>query len=190
VAAPGLRIESFPDVHAYLDAVGSFLAAREAEHNLLLGIAGTIRDHPASYPGPKLFLALRDGHRVVAVASRTDPWRVLLSETQRPDAVELFVPASIGHATPLPGVAGPPEAAARFARAFEAAQLVDPRSSDHAEHRLHVGPRWLAGRENSGAGPVWEGVSTRGQFWKLWNFRGLVAGVRETLGIMSALARH
>jgi len=121
VAAPGLRIESFPDVHAYLDAVGSFLAAREAEHNLLLGIAGTIRDHPATYPGPKLFLTVMDGDGVVAVASRTDPWRVLLSETQRPEAVELFVPASMGHATPLPGVAGPPEAAARFARAFEVA---------------------------------------------------------------------
>lgn len=121
MAGPGLRVKSFPDVHPYLDAVGDFLVAREAEHNLLLGIAGTVRDHPDAFPGPNLFLAAMDDDEVVAVASRTDPWRLLLSETARPEAVELFVPAAMTHGTPLPGVAGPPEPAARLARAFEAA---------------------------------------------------------------------
>ena len=120
MAGSGLRVESYPDVSAYLSAVGPFLVAREAEHNLLLGIAGTVRDHPDVFSGPKLFLAAMDGDEVVAVASRTDPWRVLLSETARAEAVELFVPATTTHGTPLPGVAGPPEPAARFARAFEA----------------------------------------------------------------------
>ncbi|HET7727196.1 MAG TPA: GNAT family N-acetyltransferase [Candidatus Limnocylindrales bacterium] len=121
MAGSALRVVSYPDVAAYLDAVGPFLIAREAEHNLLLGIAGTVRDYPDVYPGPKLFLAAMDGDEVITVASRTDPWRILLSETAHPEAVELFVPAAAGHGTPLPGVAGPPAPAARFARAFGAA---------------------------------------------------------------------
>lgn len=116
-----LRVEAFPDVAAYLAVVEPFLVTREAEHNLLLGLAGTVRDHPEVYAGPNLFLAALGGDEVVAVASRTDPWRIVLSETDRPEAVDAFVAPSLTHGSPLPGVVGPPPPAERFARSFERA---------------------------------------------------------------------
>jgi len=41
-----LTVRRFDDVDAFLAAAGEFLARREAEHNLILGIASRVRDHP------------------------------------------------------------------------------------------------------------------------------------------------
>jgi len=56
--------------HEFLGAAGDFLAAREAEHCLLLGLASTIADHPEVYREPR-FWTVHDGERVAAAALRT-----------------------------------------------------------------------------------------------------------------------
>ncbi|MGO9181306.1 MAG: hypothetical protein ACLQBX_05820 [Candidatus Limnocylindrales bacterium] len=68
---------------ALLDAAEDYLVAREAEHNLLLGILGTLRDHPEVYPQPP-YLATVSEERVVLVAVRTPPFDLVLSEPEVP----------------------------------------------------------------------------------------------------------
>ena len=53
------------------------LLVDEARHNLILGIAGTLRDEPALYPEHELWL-VEDGNAVVAAALRTPPYNLVL----------------------------------------------------------------------------------------------------------------
>ena len=53
------------------------LLADEARHNLILGIAGTLRDEPTLYPEHELWL-VEDGQAVVAAALRTPPYNLVL----------------------------------------------------------------------------------------------------------------
>ena len=47
-----MELQRYADVEAFLAAAGDFLVAREAEHNLLLGVCQTIRDTPDAYTAP------------------------------------------------------------------------------------------------------------------------------------------
>ena len=67
-------------VAAYADEVGSYLTAREAEHNLPLGILGTLRGQPEVYREPPYLAVVRDGATIALVALRTPPFGLVLSE--------------------------------------------------------------------------------------------------------------
>jgi predicted GNAT family acetyltransferase len=104
-----------------LQASGDFLAGREAEHNLPLGIIGTLRDHPDTYPEPAYLATVRDDGRIALVAIRTPPFGIVLSEPGVPeDRVALAVAALVAdlHAgTPaLPTAAGPKSTVTPFAQ--------------------------------------------------------------------------
>jgi hypothetical protein len=112
-----LAFHRFDDVDAFLAATGDFLAAREAEHNLLWGITSQMRAFPELFEEAPTFASVTDaGDRVVAATLRTPPWNQVLSEVDEPAAVDLLVEELSGQ--PLPGVTGPSEAAARFAAAW------------------------------------------------------------------------
>jgi predicted GNAT family acetyltransferase len=116
-----LALRRYDDVRAFLDAAEPFLVAREAEHNLLLGVTGTLRDHPELYPEPAYLAIASDGGRVVAVAIRTPPWNVVLSETDEPAAADLFV-ADLAATDPrLRGVTGPTTLAKGFTAGWTSA---------------------------------------------------------------------
>ena len=51
----------------FLERSGPLLLADEARHNLILGLAGTLRDHPDYYPDFGLWL-VEDGERPVGAA--------------------------------------------------------------------------------------------------------------------------
>ena len=53
------------------------LLADEARHNLLLGLAGTLRDNPGLYRDHELWL-VEDGSAVVGAALRTPPYNLVL----------------------------------------------------------------------------------------------------------------
>lgn len=65
-----LRLDRPADVAAFEAAAGSFLAAREAEHNLLLGLCSGIRGGTWRDP---YFAVVQGRGGVVAVALRTPP---------------------------------------------------------------------------------------------------------------------
>jgi len=95
-----------PDVDAFLDSAGDFLAAREAEHNLIFGIAASLREVPEMYAGPAyLASVLDDDERVVAAAIQTPPFRLILSEIDDPAAIAALAADTLDR--DLPGVLGP-----------------------------------------------------------------------------------
>ena len=109
-----VRISRPDDVEAFLDAAGDFLAAREAEHNLLFGICTAIRVTPELVidEPPRFVVATDEAGHVRGASLRTPPSNQVLSEVDDPAAVDAMVDALRDE--PLPGVLGPKDAAARF----------------------------------------------------------------------------
>jgi predicted GNAT family acetyltransferase len=110
------------DADSFLARAGDFLLEREAEHNLILGLAGRLRERPRFYGDHPYFAVLEDGGgRVVGAALRTPPHNLVVSEIDDMDALEpLAADARATYAT-LPGVLGPKAVAAEFARLWQAA---------------------------------------------------------------------
>jgi hypothetical protein len=105
------------NVEAFLAIAGDFLEAREAEHNLILGISSQLASDPTAFDYPPYLATVVDGDRVVAAALETPPWRVVLSMFDDDAAADLLTAdlATSG----LPGAVGPAAAAAAFAAAWE-----------------------------------------------------------------------
>ncbi len=112
-----VTVERPLDVEAFLAAAGAFLVAREAEHNLILGICWSLRSgHASPATGPIDYLVARAGESVVACAIRTPPHRMVLSEIDDPAAVDALADAGLELGLDLPGVEGPSESVIGFVR--------------------------------------------------------------------------
>src|SRR5438477_12648004 len=59
--AMAIELRRFTACDEFVAVAGAFLAAREAEHNLMLGLTHTILAHPEIYPEHWLAVALDDG---------------------------------------------------------------------------------------------------------------------------------
>jgi hypothetical protein len=108
-------LSRFDSVADFLSEAQGFLVAREAEHNLLLGIAGLLRDHPEVYPEPPYLVVVRQANSVVCVAIRTPPANLVLSDADRLDVVDSIADDLVAQSVDLPGVSGPKEIARHFA---------------------------------------------------------------------------
>jgi predicted GNAT family acetyltransferase len=113
-----IRVERPTTVAEFIGLAGDYLAVREAEHNLMWALCSTLATNPEVYPLPPLFAVALDGPRVVAAAMQTPPHDLVLSEVDEPTAVATFADALAGES--LPGVLGPPAAAADFAQRWTA----------------------------------------------------------------------
>ena len=114
-----MRLDRYTRVADFLAAAGDFLTAREAEHNLILGISSVVLGGARSDPPPYL-ATVSDGGRLVMAALRTPPWNLVLSEVDDPAAVMVLAADLSGDA--LPGVVGPPEATRQFADCWVASE--------------------------------------------------------------------
>jgi predicted GNAT family acetyltransferase len=113
-----MEMRRFDHVDAFLAVAGPFLAAREPEHNLLLGICSNLRETPeARGAAAPYFAAVLSGDRVVAAALQTPPFQAILSEIDDPAAIDLLAEDLLDRA--LPGVLGP----AGHVRAFVEARM-------------------------------------------------------------------
>ena len=108
------------DVDGFLEMAGDFLAAKEAEHNLIFGICASIRATPELFADdPPRFLVVTDGDgEVVGAGIRTPPNNLVLSELDDAMVVDAIVDAL--RDDDLPGVLGPKDHAARFAAGWSA----------------------------------------------------------------------
>jgi predicted GNAT family acetyltransferase len=113
-----MELRRFAEVGDFLDAAGAFLVAREAEHNLIFGVAATIRETPEAYSGPPYMAVVVRGDRVVAAALQTPPFRLILSEVDDPAAYPLIAADVLDR--DLPGVNGPVEPTLGFLEAWAA----------------------------------------------------------------------
>jgi predicted GNAT family acetyltransferase len=112
------RIERHANARAFLDGVGGFLEVREAEHNLLFGIAANLIADPRFPSAPPYLAGVRRGNSVVAAALMTPPWNVVLSCVDDPEAPTLLAADLAASGIPVPGATGPVEVVEAFARAW------------------------------------------------------------------------
>jgi predicted GNAT family acetyltransferase len=121
----------YGSVAEYLRNAGPFLEAREAEHNLIFGIASQMLEDPSQYPTTPYLAAVVDGGRMVGAALRTPPWRIVLSVFEvDAEAVADALAADLTGAV-LPGMVGPTESTDTFARAWTARSGATPRLTRH-----------------------------------------------------------
>ncbi|HEV7605691.1 MAG TPA: GNAT family N-acetyltransferase [Candidatus Limnocylindrales bacterium] len=110
-----MELRLFSSVDDFLAAAGEFLVAREAEHNLILGICSNLRDDPGAFKSAPYLAVVASRDRVVAAALQTPPFQLVLSEVDDPGAIEALA-ADLVHRD-LPGALGPVEAVQAFVEA-------------------------------------------------------------------------
>src|SRR5262245_34005756 len=108
-----LQVRRWENGDAFLGAASEFLVAREAEHNLLLGLAAVAARHPENYRERPQFVTVHDGGRVIAATLRTPPHSLVMSELADARALDVLLEAWCGE--PLPGVIGPAAIAGELA---------------------------------------------------------------------------
>lgn len=115
----GLTFQRVDGAGAFLERAGDFLVAREAEHNLMLGVAAQVRSMPDHFADPPSFGVVTDAaERVLAATMRTPPFNLVISEVDDGAAIDLLAEKLAGDR--LPGVSGPKEVVARFAERWSA----------------------------------------------------------------------
>jgi uncharacterized protein len=128
-----MEVVRLDDAAAFLAEAEPLLLADEARHNLILGIAGTIRDSPDRYPLRNLWL-VRDCGEVVAAALRTPPYNLVLARPRSAAALAALAEGVAGEE--IPGVtATEPEVhefAALWSRRSGAAGRVNMRQGVYA----------------------------------------------------------
>jgi hypothetical protein len=129
-------VEEVRDPEAFLDAARSFLLEDEARNNLILGIAGTLRDQPSLFGEHRLWL-IQDGNRAVGAALRTPPYNLVLAGPARAAALEHLAESLRAAGEELPGVTGAVPEVDEFAAAWEArADVVRKRRMAQRIYRL------------------------------------------------------
>lgn len=108
---------TFDDAKAFRQKVDPFLLQNEARHNLILGVTGTLIDRPQVYPEFRLWAVEHLGE-VVAAASRTPPWRIILADAASSEAVETLAKAVPETDPEVPGAVGNTPTVGRFVEAW------------------------------------------------------------------------
>jgi RimJ/RimL family protein N-acetyltransferase len=121
--------------NAFLAHAGEFLGAREAEHNLILGLSSRLQVSPSLYGEPAYFAVVEQDGQVVGATMRTPPHNLILSELDDLAAIGPLLEDARAKFGSLPGVVGPKEAVAKFAAAWPAeARLEVAQRAFRADH--------------------------------------------------------
>lgn len=116
-----MKLTRFDDANEFYSHVSAFLTAREAEHNLLLGIIRGVQIGEYSEHPPYL-ACVEDNNQVIAVIIRTPPHNVLLSLMDDPHRIIALIVEDVHHEyVTLVGVSGAKLDVRIFAEAWEAA---------------------------------------------------------------------
>ena len=118
-----MEVEKVDDAARFLDAAEPLLLRDEARHNLILGIAGILRDSPNLYPEFNLWLVTR-GREPVAAALRTPPHNLVLARPRDSAALRTLAGEIEDD---LPGVVGALPEAEAFAALWADRRGLEPR---------------------------------------------------------------
>jgi len=113
-----VHVKRLADPSVFLAAAGPLLLEDEARHNLMLGIAGTLRDYPSVYPEFHLWLVEDDGV-VVGAAMQTPPYNLAVARPTENGALTALADALNDDGVELPGVTGAVPEVDDFAVAWE-----------------------------------------------------------------------
>ena len=115
MAKPSLTLRTFDSATAFRDRAEPFLLHQEAANNLMLGLISGLTETPSLYAESPYLVTVEADGEVAAAFLRTPPYRLILSTSDHPAALQL-VAADLHHAgTELPGASGPVDLARRFA---------------------------------------------------------------------------
>jgi uncharacterized protein len=117
-----MQLERHENASSFLERAGDFLLAREAEHNLILGLSNRLQADPHLYGTEPYFATVLDGDRVVGATMRTPPHNLILSMIDDDRALDLIAEDAQAVFGTLPGVIGPKEPAEKFARLWPQAE--------------------------------------------------------------------
>ena len=130
-----MKLTRHDSADGFLAHAGEFLGAREAEHNLILGLSSRLRAAPLMYGEPAYFAVVEEGGRVVGATMRTPPHNLILSELDDLAAIGPLLEDARAEFGSLPGVVGPKEPVARFAQAWRGpARLEIAQRAFRADH--------------------------------------------------------
>ena len=99
-------IKELEDPGAFLEAAVPLLLEDEARNNLILGIAGTLDEHPTVYREFRLWLVEDHGGEVTGAALQTPPFNLVLGQPRDHDALAALADALSSQRIELPGVTG------------------------------------------------------------------------------------
>ena len=117
-----MQVRVIDDPSVFLEEAGPLLLEDEARHNLMLGLASTLRDHPDRYPDFGLWLVEQNGGPVGA-ALRTSPHNLVLARAREDSAVDALAETVDDE---LPGVVGGLPEVEQFANAWASRNGVSP----------------------------------------------------------------
>jgi hypothetical protein len=115
-----MQLHRFTDAQTFYERAKPFLLAREADHNLILGLCAELISNPASYPLPPYLATVEDDGAVIAAALRTPPHKPTLSHAYLPAAIAMIARDIATLETTIPGVSGPKETVCAFAEQWSA----------------------------------------------------------------------
>lgn len=132
-----MRIERYEDPVEFFGLVAPFLERREAQHNLQLGFRGRLEaDRHAFGPtDPLLYAAFDDAGDIVAVATQTPPFGLVLSEIADPAIVDALAERLASDGAILPTASGPVGAVRAFAERW--ARLARVGATVQTEERIY-----------------------------------------------------
>jgi hypothetical protein len=104
--AKDLAVIAHPSAAAFLARAEPWLLAAEAENNLILGIAGRLRDGANPYGEPVSLITVEGDGQVLGCAWRTPPFNLGLTHLPAA-AIALLIEQVAGTYPELPGVTGP-----------------------------------------------------------------------------------
>lgn len=143
-------VRSWSSVHEFLAEAGLFLAAREAEHCLMLGLSTLIAAHPAMYPEAQ-FWTVHEAGLCVGAALRTPPHNLVLSQLDEVRWQTALIEAVLD--VELPGALGPTAVVRKLADAWSVrAGKIAARVMQERIFRLErvIAPRPSAGTMREG----------------------------------------
>lgn len=114
-----MNVHRFDRVDAFYDRAAPFLLAREAEHNLILGLCVDIARHPERYVQQPYFGLVERVGEVVQAGLMTPPHNLTLSLSADPAALGLLLDDVAAFTPRPPGVSGAAEVCAAFASMWQ-----------------------------------------------------------------------
>jgi predicted GNAT family acetyltransferase len=114
-----MQVRRLSDASEFLAAASPLLLEDEARHNLLLGLAGTLRDRPGYYREFRLWLVEGGGGGIVGAALQTPPFSLVLARPTEVGATSALAEAIATDDLELPGVGAATPEVDDFADAWE-----------------------------------------------------------------------
>jgi predicted GNAT family acetyltransferase len=145
-SAPALRLERPGSPAEFERIAGPFLAAREPENNLALGLTSALKAG-RSYGPAVYFGAVRDGDRIVGAAMRAGLYLIVTAGTTDA-ALRMLIDDAVRETGDAPGIVGPKDLAHRAVELWTA--RTGQRAQVQMAERIYALARVIAPRAVNG----------------------------------------